>query len=612
MSLGSDTKDQVKRATDIVDLIGGYHPLRRSGSNYVCHCPWHDDTRPSLQINPARQSWVCWVCDIRGDVFDFVMRKESVEFFDAMKILADRAGIPITMHQKKVVKGSPEDKQTLYAAMKWATERFQSFLMDADAASLARQYLTDRQFTAESISKFRIGFAPAKFSWLADEARNTEFSPEVLAACDLIAQSDRSHGYFERFRGRLIFPIFDVMGRPIAIGGRVVPGVEISNAQAKYVNSRETRLFSKSETLYGLNLAKDFVSKTRSLTVVEGYTDVIGASQAGLEDVVACLGTALNEKHIRLIKRFADRITLVLDGDEAGRRRANDVVDLFVANDVDLRIMTLPDGQDPMDFLQTSGRDAFQELVNRADDAIGHKIKVETSGIDLVTDTHRANAALDKILQTLARIPASLLGGSADKILRQEQLLTRLARQFGVEREQIKNRMLELRSSIRPQFAPQEESQPRIDFSKFLNREVELIQLLLHASEHLDTIIEQISPEQFVPGPLKELYEFIDQCFQNGDEIGFDSLMLLVEDASLKNVLVYLIDQWHEKKQAGNSLSITDGDLVAKTINVFRNLELDTGNRRKISELQQKKLNEEEELTTLEDLLNQARQRQGL
>ena len=156
----------------------------------------------------------------------------------------------------------------------------------------------------------------------------------------------------------------------------------------RYVNSRETRLFSKSDTLYGLNFVKDSVSKTRQLTIVEGYTDVIGAWQYGMRDVVACLGTALNEKHIRLIRRFADRIVLVLDGDDAGRRRANEVLDLFVANDVDLRILTLPEGADPCDFIRDNGKDAFDQLVNNASDAIDHKIRIETEGVDLVRDTH--------------------------------------------------------------------------------------------------------------------------------------------------------------------------------------------------------------------------------
>lgn len=615
--LAIDTKEQIKQANDIVDLIGSYTQLRRSGSRYVCHCPWHDDQRPSLQVDPVRQSWVCWVCNVRGDVFDYVMRREGVEFVEAMRILAERAGIPLTFSQKKVVKGSAQDKQTLYRAMQWAVERFHNCLLESKDAQPARDYLQQRGFTADSIEQFRLGFAPLKWTWLADQSNNTEFTREVLAACDLITQSERSGSYYEAFKGRLIFPIFDTMHRAIAIGGRLVPGVEEAGKKpgGKYINSRETRLFSKSETLYGLNLVKDAVSKTRSLTVVEGYTDVVAAWQAGLRDVVACLGTALNQKHIRLIKRFADRITLVLDGDDAGKRRANEVVDLFVANDVDLRILTLPDGQDPNEFIETHGRESFQQLVLEAADAIDHKIRVETAGVDLTRDTHAANAALERILLTISQIPSSQMAESAEKMLRQDQLLMRLSRQFGVDRQQMKQRLLELRSKTASTAFQNRDniSPPTIDFSKLKRRESELIQLLVNMPQHLDTIVENIPCSLFTTGPCRRLYEHIDACFQNGEATGFDDLMLSLECPELKNLLVYLDGQWHAKQislqeQAADSQQ----DLLQEMIKVFRNLEDESGSRKTIADLHQHQLNEQEEMSTLEALLNQTRQRHGL
>ena len=613
----TDTKDQVKQANDIVDLVGSYLPLRRKGSGYVCHCPWHDDTNPSFQINPSRQSWACFVCGIRGDVFDFVMRKESVEFFEALKILAERVGIPLNLNQKKIVKGSPQDKQTLYRAMNWAVERFHACLNESTDAQLARDYLAERAFTADSIRQFRIGFAPLKWSWLADQAASTEFSMEVLAACDLVAASDRGAGYFERFRGRLLFPIFDSMGRAIAIGGRVVPGLHPPGQEppGKYVNSRETKLFAKSETLYGLNYVKDNVSKTRSLTIVEGYTDVIAAWEAGLRNVVACLGTAITEKHMRLIKRFADCVTLVLDGDDAGQKTANKVLDLFVTHDIDMRILTLPKNQDPLDFLRENGAEPFQELIASATDAIDHKIRIETKGVDLLRDTHRANAALEQILMTLSRIPASLFSKSPEKMLRQDQVLNRLSRQFGLERQQLKQRIVELRSGNRHAETGRvdETATGGSDYSKLAAREIELLQLLLNAPEHLDTIIENIPPTLFVEGPLRQLYELIDEFFQSGEEVSFESLLLNIENSDLKSLLIYLDEQWHEKLgflETQHDFSIPR--LVEQTMEVFRRLESDLGSRKAIGDLQNKQLDEQEELTTLEELLNQSRQQHGL
>ena len=320
MSLAFDAKERIRQSTDIVDLIGSYMELRRQGSIYVGLCPWHDDTHPSMQVNPSRQSWKCWVCNVGGDIFSFVMQKENVDFRGALEILAERAGVEL-ISVKPSKPGSVDDKKTLYAANEWAAEQFHRFLTSSSDAHSARQYLAARGISDESIEAFRIGFSPNHWTWLVDQAQS-RFAPKVLQACGLLGQSDRGR-FYDKLKGRLIFPIIDTQNRPIAFGGRVLPefeeeAVAQGNRLAKYWNSPETRLFSKSDNLYGLNLIRDELSKSREVVVVEGYTDVVMAWQQGLRNVVAALGTAINERHVRVLKRFADRITLLLDGDEAG------------------------------------------------------------------------------------------------------------------------------------------------------------------------------------------------------------------------------------------------------------------------------------------------------
>ena len=373
-------------------------PLTQKGRDYVGLCPWHDDTRPSFTVNPVRQSFVCWVCDIRGDVFEFIKRIDGVEFYDALKMLAERANIELRTNKAPVVKGSADDKSTLLKAMAWAEEQYHQCLITNDSAAPVRDYLIERGITQDSIETFKLGFAPLAWSWLVDRARNTPYSPEILEACGLVLPNNRG-GYYERFRGRVLFPIRDTLERPIAIGGRVVPRLYEDKEKvppAKYVNSPETKLFSKSKNLYALNLCRGFIQKSekKNVVIVEGYTDVVAAWQAGLRNVVAALGTAINEQHLRVIKRFADTITLVLDGDEAGQKRTNEMLDLFVAHDVDLRILTLPEGLDPFDYLLENGAAPFQAMIDSAPDAIAHKILKETTGVDLVQDTHRANICL--------------------------------------------------------------------------------------------------------------------------------------------------------------------------------------------------------------------------
>jgi DNA primase len=611
-----DTKATVKAAADIVDLIERFIPLRRKGPAFVGHCPWHDDKSPSFQVDQRRQSWVCWVCNIRGDVFDFIMRREGIEFYDALKMLADIYNIPIkTSNRPRPAKGSAQDKQTLYEACLWAEKHFQNTLLNSDAAQKAREYLADRGIDQEVVEEFKLGFAPPQYNWMVDLARNSNFSHEVLEACDLLIKNENSHSYYERFRGRLIFPIRDTLNRPIAFGGRLVPGVfePEKEPNGKYVNSRETRLFSKSDTLYGLNLCKAQLNRTRELTVVEGYTDVIAAWQAGLRNVVACLGTALNSRHIKLIKRYADRINLVLDGDTAGLTRANQILDLFVAENVDLRILSLPENADPFDYLRENGKAQFETAVARAPDALQHKLQSETAGIDLFRDTHAANVALENMLSTLAKIPNSLTSTPAAIKLKRDQLLSRIAKMFGIELSEIRERLKEVRRRQRPQPRfnepePNPQSAP-IDLDKLENREVELLQLLLIDNSVLDEVIENISPEQFVQSPLKELYEEIGECFHNGVDIAFESLMLRIDRMDLKNLTAMLNDAASEKQtETGFELR----DQLECLMKAFESLQIKDGNRSAISELQQNQLDEQEEARKLEQLLQLARQRKGL
>lgn len=613
-----DVKDQVKQATDVVDLIGSEMNLRRQGSIYVGHCPWHDDQKPSFQVNPNKQNWVCYPCDVRGDVFDFVMKREGVDFREALEILAERAGIEVRSYQKKVVKGSVDDKATLYRAMAWAEQEYHECLLNSDAATPIRDYLVDRGITQESIERFRVGFAPLSWSWLVDRSSGTSFSPEILQACGLVSANDRG-GWYERFRGRVLFPIRDTQERTIALGGRVVPSLYPNGdaPPAKYVNSPETRLFSKSKNLYALNLARNYVQKTsvkdKRLVIVEGYTDVVAAWQAGLTNVVAALGVALNEQHIRLIKRFADGITLVLDGDEAGQRTMNTVLDLFVAHDVDLRILSLPDGLDPFDFLMAEGGGAFQALVDKAPDAIAHKILVETRGVDLVNDTHRSNQALENILKTLASIPED--ENSTAKSIREDQMLLRLGRQFQLAPEMVRRRLTDLRKKtrVRPDTSDSEVKKDLVDYSKFDKKESELVQLLIQDPSLLDRAVENVSPEQFRVGVLRDLYELMGEFFHEGRGVGYQQLTVEVEEPRLRKLVDHLHDEAIAKKEIheeqNSAYAMDFEDQLQSIILRFNEREVESGTQAKISKLHSGGLDEDEEKRALEELFRQQLQK---
>ena len=552
-----DAKERIRQSIDIVDLVGQYLELRRQGRNYVGLCPWHQDARPSLQVNPERQSWKCWVCDLGGDIFSFVMRREGLEFREALEMLAERADVDLGRRGPKPVPGSTNDKNTLYKAMAWATAQFHDCLVKGRQAELGRRYLAERHVEQGSIERFTLGFVPNEWQWLVNRAEQ-RFSPDVLQAVGLVSKSERTGRWFDRFRGRVIFPIRDLQGRPIAVGGRILPEFA-DDHPAKYINSPETRLFSKSEQLYGLDLARDHVAQHREVVIMEGYTDVVMARQSGIDHAVAVLGTALGQRHIHVLRRFADRITLLLDGDTAGQRRANEILDLFIANQIDLRIVTLPDNMDPCDFLLEHGREVMLSMVAEAPDAWEHRIQSETADIDPLRDTHLANRALENLLGTLAKAPSVDKTGSSAQRLREQQILNRLARQFLLDEQQLRQRLSDRRSQDSLQRIPSSpitESTTRPTPLPSIERD--LLELLLQAPEVVPSVLEEVRELQLDTSLTKQLFQLFRDLVAAGREPSYENLMLLVDDPTLKNQIVSLDESAREKNPVDIELTLRE------------------------------------------------------
>jgi DNA primase len=610
-----DAKEQVRQATDIVDLIGKHLELRRAGRNFVGRCPWHDDRRPSLQVNPDRQTWKCWVCDIGGDVFSFVMKREGCDFREALQMLADRAGLQLSQQpQKKAAPGSPDDKNTLYQCCDWAATQFHEFLLQSDAAEGARQYIEERNVTPDSVERFRVGFSPNEWTWILDRARNTPYSPKVLEAVGLLGKSDRTGNYYDRFKGRVIFPIRDTQSRTIAFGGRILPAIADENA-AKYVNSPETRLYTKSDTLYALDIVRNSISKSRRITVVEGYTDVILCHQHGVDDVVACCGTALNERHIRVLKRFADTVYLVLDGDAAGQNRTNDILELFVAAQMDLRILTLPDELDPAEFMEERGGEAFRTLLAGAIDALEHKIQIATRGIDLARDTHRANLALEQILNTIARGTEENVADAGN--LRAKQLIARLARQFGLDENDVRSRFNAIRRSKvqSPKSRDEQTEDAQRPWTLDLGRwtlspdETELLEILVLHPELAPTALTDVADDDLTSSPARNIFQTYRQLEEGGSSLDFNSVLSEIEDPQLKHVLVQIDDLAHEKSPKA---ILAGPERLRTVVRHFHQRHELREIRQTEAALQERTFSEQEELSVLQQMIAAKRRQQGI
>ncbi len=606
----SDTKERVRTATDIVDLIGSRLELRRQGRNYVALCPWHADSRPSLQINAEKQIWKCWVCDIGGDAFSFLMRDEGLTFPEALQKLADRAGITLSQTPGQRSQPGRDSKTDLYRALAFAEELFHRYLLESEEGERARRYLDERGITAESIKSFGIGLAPDSWSTLFDRSVKEGLSQYVLEAAGLVIKRD-SGGCYDRFRNRLMFPIRDHDQRVIAFGGRVLPG---SEEGAKYINSPGTRLFQKNQELYGFDLARDSIRQSRQVVVMEGYTDVIIAHQCGLENSVAVLGTALGQTHLKTLRRYnCDSVVLLLDGDEAGQKRSDDVLELFLHAQLDVRVLTLPEGMDPADFLLQRGLPALQTMIASAADALDFKLRRVTTGFDPARDTHRANQAVEQMLALLAKVPASgLISNDAFRV-RQNQLLPRLARQFSIPEETLRDRLTALREQqsryVQRSQLPPQKAAPLLkpgDLSPF---ERELLELIIVAPQVAPIALERVQSGWLECEAAKLMLDAYEQLEFSGQSLEFDSVLIALEDPSLKSLLVTL----HEQAQAKLKFTRESAEQRLHSLTHRMGEKQDEFRRQqRVLELQNSGLSETEELDVLQDLIRQARLRQGL
>jgi DNA primase len=662
VSSGSfDTKERVKQAVDIVDLVGSHIQLRRQGRNYVGICPWHDDSRPSLQVNPERQSFKCWVCDIGGDIFSFVMKMEGVEFREALQMLADRAGIVIDKPQRRhlprsgdlasgmadeygeyadsqteagfAAPTSAENKRTLLQAMAWAVNQYHQCLLEAPEGDAARRYLQERGITAESIERFQLGFSPLERDWILRSVKEkgssdaTQRRAKILESVGILARPAEGGSYYDRFRGRVLFSIRDGQGRPVGIGGRVLPELG-TTSPAKYVNSPETPLFTKSKLLYGLDLARESLRKTRTALVMEGYTDVIVAHQYGFQNAVAVLGTALGESHIRLLKAHADRIVLVLDGDEAGTKRANEVLELFIAQQADLRILTLPEDLDPCDYLHKYGADAFTELLaSGAVDALDHAYEVTTRGIDVERDIHGASQAIERLLSIVAKAPRLSGETRGDSRIQEQKIVQRLAGKFRVDEIELRRRLTALRRRSATRGSTGIASGTRTGLAGGTGMagdaatesaaaaptaidpwEKELLELLIAHPESIELMRSRVAIEQLSDESCRRICETCCRLADEGVVPDFARLMLEFDEPAMKNLLVELDESGQAKGRSATDPAV----LLDELVKTKQRNEAEKQRPAQIGALREGGLDVQQQTALLEDILRQERDRHGI
>jgi DNA primase len=414
-TIPSDTIEQIAAANDIVEVIGSYFPLKRAGTNFKALCPFHQEKTPSFIVSPSRQTFHCFGCGAGGSVFRFVMDYEHTDFPSAVRKLAARVGITVVEQRA----ASDEDRRyearrTLLKLHADAAEWFHENLLKRDVGEAARKYLKQRGITAEIAKHWQLGYAPDEWDAFGTWARGHGYDVRDLLTSGLLktkdemenAPADRSKAY-DRFRGRIIFPICNDVGEVIAFSGRLLKDAE---GAAKYLNSPETPLFRKGSVLFGLHKSKRALIEANCAIVCEGQLDLISLFEAGITNVVAPQGTAFTENQARVLKRFVDEVVLCFDADTAGQKAAERSLDALLQNDLIVRVAEMPAGEDPDSLVRREGKEAFENRIAGARDFFDYWIEREIAGVDLTSLGAKMQLARS-LAETVSRVRDPLMRG---------------------------------------------------------------------------------------------------------------------------------------------------------------------------------------------------------
>ena len=481
--------DEVKHGTDIVAVIAQYTTLSKAGRTLRALCPFHSEKHPSFFVYPEQQSWHCFgACSTGGDVFSFLMKKENIDFGEALRLLAQRAGVTIP---SKLGNGHEKGKrERLYQVNEAATQYFHSQLLSSPLAEKARQYLTNRAVMDKAVTDFQLGFSPNSWETLKRHLSKMGYTNDELLDAALITVSADGKAH-DRFRGRLMFPIRDDRGHTTGFGTRV-----LDDSSPKYINSPQTSIFDKSASLYGINLAASAIRQLNQAVIVEGYFDVIIAHQYGFVNVVASMGTAITEKQVNILKRLTGNLVLALDADSAGEEAMLRCVNYENTLDSELKVILLPEGKDPDDVIKEN-TSAWQELAGKATPVIDYTFDINAAKLDLTTASDKSLAAR-RLLPIIAEIK---------DMVRQSHYLQKLASLINVSGRNLEAELRKINAAQGKRLSKREILTPRPISKSLLSNPLEeyCLTLLLRCPE-LKEQSESLLPEYFGNSENREIF----------------------------------------------------------------------------------------------------------
>ncbi len=520
-SIPQDKIDEVRDATDITELVSDYVTLKRKGQNLFGLCPFHNEKTPSFSVYPEKQIFHCFGCGAGGNAFTFLMRLEGIGFPDAVKYLARKIGLELD-YEPVDTEGAKEN-EALYHINEFAADFFQKQLFDK-TGSHALKYITARGFDEEDVRRFGLGYAPPGWDTLLKETKRTANDESVLLRAGLIIENESGRRY-DRFRDRLIFPIRNLSGRVVAFGGRIL---QQDPDSPKYINSPETTVYEKSKILYGLYQNRDEVRKTKEAVFVEGYMDLLSLTAKGIKNVVATSGTSLTEDQTRLIKRYTDRAVLMYDSDAAGVAATMRGADILLAGGLDVRLVTLPQGQDPDSFVREAGPAALTDKIAKAPSIFDFKLsQVVETAVD------KRGEGINDILGSLARVK--------DQIKR-SLLVSSVATRLGLEEKLLWAKLQEVahkeRRPVARRMTVEGDSRKSRKRTLLEKATEDLIGILLRDWELAEFVFENIDETEVQACSKVEIFTYFKNHFKGGKRPVESALLSHFNNVELSEFLV--------------------------------------------------------------------------
>lgn len=544
--INDETIERVKDSCDIVDVISDYIQLKRTGTNHVGLCPFHNEKTPSFTVNQSKQFFHCFGCGESGDSIAFIMKKENLDFPQAVKLLADKLGIDTV--EVRVNDKYTQERQEAYNINKDAARYFYRSLVTNPKAL---EYLNKRQISANTIRGFGLGFAPESWEGLYRFLLSKGYGSEQIEKIGLIGKKSGNNGYYDKFRNRIMFPIIDTKSRVIGFGGRV-----LDDKMPKYLNSKESIIFNKGNHLYGLNLVNKHSNRKRIL-LVEGYIDVISLYSKGINYAVASLGTALTERQGRLLKRYGDEVYIAYDSDTAGVKATLKAIDILLKEDVKPKIILLPDGMDPDDYINKMGKIEFEKLFLNSYNHIDYKILINKKKYDLndIEDKIKFTTEVSKIIKDL-KSPVE-----------QDVYINKISEDTGVSKEAIEkeikgNKIYNTSVGNSRKFRDNKQIINPIKSeitSGYIRAETDLIKLMIDDRDYYEFISKRLSREDFSSKEYRILYDLISEQYENNSVLEIKKVIEATKEKGFKEDFIkFLVDTKLKYKPTNIDQILTD------------------------------------------------------